>query len=175
MAEFVKFLPGVIEGSLSITRQSFYLPPFAVVAGISLLVGSRYLRYSWSLRLLLLIGAIPISLQLLPPAWSPASLLSSEFRLQTVALAVSWLLLACWWLWRRLAVWLTGLLSAAMAFLAAVLPTWQLMTVKPSIDEVYGTPPSIGWGFLICVLGLAIATAMSILLLARARLPIGEQ
>ena len=40
MAEFVKFLPEAIDGSLSITRQLFYLPPFAVVAGIALLVGS---------------------------------------------------------------------------------------------------------------------------------------
>ncbi len=175
MAEFVKFLPEVIEGSLSITRQILYLPPLAIVVGIALLVGSRHLRYPWMLQLLLLVGAIPVSLQLLPPAWSPASLLTSEFRLQTIALVVSWLLLSCWWLWKRLTVRLTASLSAALSFLAATLPAWQLLIVKPSVDEVYGTPPSIGWGFLVCVLGLAIVTATSILLILRARLPAGDQ
>jgi hypothetical protein len=175
MGEFVKFLPEVLEGSLSVTRQIFYLPPFAVVAGIALLVGSQDLRYPWLPRLLLLLGAIPVSLQILPPAWSPASLLTSEFRLQTVALVTSWLLLACWWFWTRIAVQLTGSLSAALAFLAAALPAWQLLIVKPSVDKVYGTPPSVGWGFLVCMLGLAIVAAMCILLVLRARLPAGEQ
>ncbi len=174
MAEFVKFLPEVVDGSLAITRQVFYLVPFATVAGIALLVGSRHLRYPWPLRLLLLIFALPVSLQLLPPAWSPASLVASEFRLQTVALATSWLLLAGWWLWGRLAIWLTGSLSAALSLLAAVLPAWQLLKVKPAVDAVYGTPPSIGWGFLLCVLGMVIVTATSVLLVLRARTLTGE-
>jgi hypothetical protein len=174
MAEFVKFLPEVLEGSLAITRQLFYLPPFAIVAGVALLVGSRHLRYPWLLRLLLLVGAVPVSLQLLPPAWSPASLFASEFRLQTVALATSWLLLAGWWFWGRLAIWLTGSLSAALSLLAAVLPVWQLLTVKPAVDDVYGAPPSIGWGFLLCMLGLVTVTAMCILLLLRAQRLTGE-
>jgi hypothetical protein len=175
MAEFVKFLPEVIEGSLTITRQIFYLPPFAIVFSIALLVGSRYLRYPMLLQFLMLFGAIPVSLQLLPPAWSPASLLTSEFRLQTIALAVSWLLLACWWLWRRLAVLLTGSLSAGLSLLATVLPAWHLLVVKPSVDRVYGNPPSIGWGFLVCTAGLALVTAMSVLLVMRARLSAGDQ
>ena len=175
LAEFVKFLPEVVGGSLALTRQLFYLPPFAVVVGIALLVGSRHLRYPWLLRLLFLLGAIPVSLQLLPPAWSPTSLLTAGFRLQTVALLFSWLLLACWWLWGRLPVLLTGSLSAALSFLAVAMPAWQLMTVKPSIDQVYGNPPSIGWGFLVCLLGLVVMMAMSILVVLRARLPVGDQ
>jgi hypothetical protein len=175
MAEFVKFLPEVLEGSLTITRQVFYLPPFAIVVGIALLVGSRHLRYPLLLQLLLLLAAVPVSLQLLPPAWSPASLLTSEFRLQTVALAASWLLLACWWLWRRLTVLLTGSLSVGLSLLAVVLPTWQLLVVKPPVDKVYGNPPSIGWGFLVCMAGLAFVMATTVLLVLRARLPVGDQ
>ena len=65
--------------------------------------------------------------------------------------------------------------AAGLSLLAAVLPAWQLLVVKPSVDRVYGSAPSIGWGFPVCMLGLALMTAMSILLVIRARLPAGDQ
>ncbi len=35
MGEFVKFLPGVLDGSLRVMRQLFYLPPMAVALGVA--------------------------------------------------------------------------------------------------------------------------------------------
>ena len=75
MGEFVKFLPSVLDGSLKVTRQLFYLPPAVVAVGVAILAGSRWLRFPWLLRLPMLAVAVLASLQLLPPAWSPASLI----------------------------------------------------------------------------------------------------
>lgn len=164
MGEFVKFLPGVVDGSLKVVRQTFYLPPWAVVVGIGLLIGSQRLRYAWLLRVVFLGLAIPVSLQLLPPAWSPATLMAPEFRLQTIALGISWLVLASFALWGRLPSRLTGSFCASLSLAAMVLPAWQLAIAKPAIDQVCGTPPSIGWGFYACLAGLATTVAGSLLL-----------
>lgn len=165
IGEFVKFLPGVLDGSLQVFRQIFYLPPLAVVVGVALLVGSRELRYPALARVLaLILLAVPVSLQLLPPAWSPASLLSSEFRLQTIALMASWLLFAGFWLWGRLPVRLIGTLAAALALASAVLSVWQYLEVKGAIDAVYGTPPQTGWGFYVCQAGLLLMAAGGLVL-----------
>ena len=164
IGEFVKFLPGVLDGSLQVIRQFFYLPPLAVVVGVALLVGSRELRYPALVRVLALILAVPVSLQLLPPAWSPASLLTAEFRLQTITLIVCWLLLAGFWLWGRLPVRLTGTLAAALALASAVLSAWQYLAVKGAIDAVYGTQPPIGWGFYVCQVGLLLMAAGGLVL-----------
>ncbi len=173
MGEFVKFLPGIPDGTLKVTRELFYLPPVAVVVGVAFLVGSRWLRYPWPLRVLFLLLAVPVSLQLLPPAWSPAGLRTAEFRLQAVALGICWLLLAGFWLLGNLPPWPGGVLSAALSLAAGGITTWQFMIVKPAIDGVYGTPSPVGWGYFLCMTGLAVtATAGAILVLrTRSRTP----
>lgn len=172
MGEFVKFLPGVSGSSLALTRQLFYLPAVGVVVSVALLISSRRLCYPWVVRLPALLLAIPVSLQLLPPAWSPSSLMTPEFRLQMIAVGVCWLLLAASWLLGRLPAWVLGLLSAVLSLTALVLSAWQLLAVKSAIDMVYGIPPTIGWGFLACVAGLAdmaVGSVMLVLLSARSR------
>jgi hypothetical protein len=164
MAEFVKFLPGVLDGSLTLVRQVFYLPPFAVTVGLALLIHSDRLRYHRLLRALGLLLAIPLSLQLLPPAWSPASLMTAEFRAQTVALVICWLLLAGSWLLRRLPAWLPSSVSAALCLVALLLTIWQLLIAKPAIDQVYGRVATGGWGLWLCIAGLAISTVASVYL-----------
>jgi hypothetical protein len=164
MAEFVKFLPAFLDGSLRLLRQLFYLPPFAVAVSIALLIGLDSLRYSRFVRAVALLLAVPVSLQLLPPAWSPASLIGSEFRAQTLALGVCWLLLACFWLYERLPAWLLGSVSAVLCLLAIFLPGWQFVTAKPAIDEVYSMPLSPGWGIVLCFIGLAIVALGSTIL-----------
>lgn len=169
LAEFVKFLPGVVDGSLPVMREWFYLPPFALAVSIALLIGSHRLGYFWVVRVAALTLAIPISLQLLPPAWSPSSLQMTEFRLQTIALGICWLLLAGFWLLAGLPFWLTSLASAALSVVAITLPTWQLLVIKPAIDRVYGTSPAVGWGFSVCMIGLAVMALGSVLPVLRTR------
>ena len=164
LGEFVKFLPAVLDGSLRLIRQMFYLPPFAITVSIALMTGSRTLRYGKLLQALALLLAIPISLQLLPPAWSLGSLMATEFRAQTLGLGISWLLLGSRWLIGRLPSWLPAMVSTALCIGAIVLPVWQYLTVKPAIDEVYGLPPGTGWGLFLCVTGLALTAAANTLL-----------
>jgi hypothetical protein len=161
MGEFVKFLPSVVDGSLQLARQLFYLPPFAVVVSIALLSSLDELNYAWPLRACILFLAIPTSLQLLPPAWAPSTLLTGEFRLQTTAVGLCWLLLAASWLLGRLPSWLVGSLSAGLSLGALILPSWHLLVARPAIDELYGIPPAIGWGFFLCLAGLALVAAAS--------------
>jgi len=166
LGEFVKFLP---DGT--VVRQLFYLPPLAVVIGVALLACSRQMGYPPPLRLLLLVLAIPVSLQLLPPAWSPASLITPEFRLQTAVVGFCWLLLLASPLLGRLPVRFTGLLTGALAIAAAGLAAWQFLAVKPAIDRLYGTPPPIGWGFYLCLIGLAAVAGAGMALATKAYRP----
>ena len=168
MGEFVKFLPGVQSGSLPVIRQVFYLPAVAVAVSIAVLVGSRRLAYHRLLRALALMVGIFLSLQLLPPAWSMASLRAPEFRAQACVLVASWLLLAGFLIWSRAPAWLTGTVAGALALAAAGLAAWQFLVVKPAVLAVYQTTTSVGWGFALCLLGLAtVAGVSSSLILTR--------
>lgn len=171
VAEFVKFLPEVAGRSLPVYRQAFYLPPLAIVGTVALLVGARRLRYPSTSRALILGLSIPLSLQLLPPAWSPGTLLSAEFRLQTAALVLCWVMLAAFWLWARLPMVLRGTLSALLGLAGIIVPVQQLLTVKPAVAGVYGAPVSLGWGVFACMAGLGLMVAVSLALLLAPRRP----
>lgn len=169
MGEFVKFLPGVADGTLRVSRQLFYLPPFAIAVSIALLAGLRQLEYPVLVRALAAILALFLSVQLLPPAWSPSTLVGDEFRLQTVALILCWLLLAGMKLWGRAPAWLTGGGVATLALGAAGLSLWQFWLAKPAIDRVYGTPPATGGGLVVSAVGLALLAGLGIALSVLAR------
>ena len=175
MGEFVKFLPDALDGSARVYRQLFYLPPIAICVSTSLLVSSKHLRLPWPVQAVAICIAVLASLQLLPPAWSPPSLVSPEFRLQTIALAACWLLLAVSWLLAALPPWLAGSLSATLCLAALSLALWQYLAIRPSIDEVYGAPPPTGWGLPICLIGLSIAAVAGLIFVqstaARSRNP----
>jgi hypothetical protein len=166
MAEFVKFLPAVQSGQLPVVRQFFLLPPLAIVLSVALLVHVRRLDYPVGMRLAVLVLAVPVSLQLLPPAWSPASLMTAEFRLQVLALGACWIALAGSWLLARLPAGLLAVASTLLALAAGGAGTWQLLLVKPEIDRLYGSAPPIGWGFYACALGLLVIAAAGVLVIA---------
>ncbi len=164
LGEFVKFLPDVQSGSLPVVRLLFYLPAVAITLSIALLAGSRKLAYHWLLRALALVLGVFVSLQLLPPAWSIASLKAPEFRVQIWALVASWALLAGFLIWSRAPSWLTGSLAATLALMAAGLTGWQFMVAKPAVLAVYQTATSVGWGFFLCLVGLTLVAGVSSLL-----------
>jgi hypothetical protein len=167
MGELVKFLPGAVDGSLTVLRQIFYLPPLAVVVGVALLAGSRRLHFPPLLQTLMLCLAVSVSLQLLPPAWSPASLMTPEFRPQAVALGICWLLLALFWLVGQLPPQVTGALNASLALAAVILPAWQFLVAKIALDAVYHDPPAAGWGLFLCLAGLAVMAVACVTLVFR--------
>lgn len=161
MGEFVKFLPGVMDGSLRVWRELFYLPVPAVTASIALLVGSKWTGFGRGFGRLAGVLALLFTLQLLPPAWSPATLRAEEFRVQVIALVVLWLSLAGSWLLSRLPLRLAFAASGALGLGASVLTAWQFLMVEPQIEEVYSRAVAIGWGFVLCQLGLVLLTAVS--------------
>jgi hypothetical protein len=169
MGEFVKFLPQAQSLGGPLLREAFYTPPVAVVAIIALVARHHRLGYSRLLHLAFVLFAVPVSLQLLPPAWSPASLTSPEFRLQLAALLACWGLLLASWLLPRLPSWLTGSVAIGLALGALSLSSWQLFLVRPSIGTVYGARAAIGWGYPVSAAGLALMVVASLLMTLRDR------
>lgn len=204
LGELVKFLHPVQQGEIRLWREGFYLPLVAVSVSLSLNAfrrgpapsgdpdrakagagGDATLPcYGWPLRVAFLLMAVVAALNLLPPAWTPRLLLTTEFRLQTV-LMIGCLALAALspfaallysprsliereagpetganrrgFLWG--AVWTVAFLSvlvpAAVAVSAVYFPLVQFRQVLPTLAELYGHPPEIGWGPAAMVAGLA--------------------
>ena len=105
LGEYVKFLPTVRGGQVTLWREGFYLPLVTVSLALSLAAFRPQWRYGWSMRVLLLVIAGIAALNLLPPAWGPATFTNPEFRQQIAALALC-------------------LGAAAMSPFLALLPRW---------------------------------------------------
>jgi hypothetical protein len=166
LGEFVKFLPEVRGGTLTVIRQVFYLPPFAACLALALLASHRTLVYNRWVRAVLLAAIFPVSLALLPPIVSPPVLRSPEFRLQVIAMLVCWALLpAAWWL-SRLPARLQSAMLALVGWLGAGPALWQFARILPATARIYGGRTAIGWGLVATVigfLGLAAVGAIGIL------------
>ncbi len=160
LAEYVKFLPEVMGGKIALLREAFYAPLAAGSLIASLLASRRALPRG--LRGLLLVAAAVLALAMLPPAWSPATLRSPEFRIQTVAilacLAVVPLTALIRYVPDRLAWGLTGILAVP----AAVWAAWSFLRVRPVIEAVYNAELALGWGFWASLAGWLVLAALSL-------------
>lgn len=147
-------------------------------------VEGSYPLYGWPARIALLLFAAAAALNLLPPAWTPQQLLTPEFRLQAVAMLLCLALAAvsplaalflsprslleslgkstggasrrgC--LWR--AAWTLALVRAlvlvVLAGAAVYFPVAQFRQVLPTLADLYGQAPEIGWGPALMIAGLA--------------------
>ena len=165
LGEYVKFIPQVLSGQIAVRREVFYLPLFAGSLTASLMASRRTLP-RW-LRAVLALGTIPLALAMLPPAWSPALLRSSEFRLQTAALILCLLMAPAVIVTRYLPDRLVLVLIATLAIPAAILPAWGLLQAQTAVAGLYRQPLRIGWGFWAGLIGFlfvafwAIAAALS--------------
>ena len=163
LGEFVKFLPEVRGGTLTVIRQIFYLPPFAACLALALLASHQTPTYGRWVRALLLAAIFPISLALLPPIVSPPVLRSPEFRLQVIGGLVCWALLPGAWLLSRLPARLQSAALALVGLLGAGPAMWQFARILPATARAYGARPAIGWGLVATVigfLGLAVVGAI---------------
>ena len=166
LAEFVKFLPEVRDGSLRMFRLLFLFPLFVSTFSLPLIVASRQLAFPRWVNWLVLILAIPLTLTLLPPVWSPSVLLSPEFRLQTVAcLLCLGLIVISGWL-RDIPLRPLLLFVALASLVAPVLALWQFFAVREAISYAYASPVVPGWGTWLTLAGFALVI-LSALLLAR--------
>lgn len=156
LAEFVKFLPEVRDGSLVVYRLLFLLPLFVYTAALPMIIYARRLAYPGWIRWPVLVLVIPLSLTLLPPVWSPGVLLSAEFRAQTVAFVLCLsLLVATRWLGRVPLRPLTTLV-AFCSVIAPALAFWQFFVVRGAVARAYASPVNPGWGAWALLVGLAL-------------------
>lgn len=167
LGEYVKFLPVVRSGQVTLWREGFYLPLVTVSLALSLAAFRPALRYGWPLRVLLLLVAGVAALNLLPPAWDQSTFSNPEFRQQIQALALCLGAAAISPLLALLPHWL----SASPVFVLSVLALWfplrDFLRVLPTIRELYNHPFPLGWGVYVMAAGLLLLIAvegMSLLL-----------
>lgn len=156
MGEYVKFLPIVRDGTISIWRPGFYAPLVAISAAALLAAYRTDLAYHWWLRASLLALAAVAAFNLVPPAWTPARLLEPEFRLQTTSLL---LLLAGLALSPFLALIPRTVAASLVTFFglaALTIPLYTFLQLLPTIQEVYNQPLTAAWGIWLMTLGLII-------------------
>ena len=154
LGEYVKFLTPVRRGEVTLWREGFYLPLVAVSIGASLLAFRAELRYAWPVRALLLALAGVAALNLLPPAWTPARMMTDEFRQQALALIGCLAALVFSPFLALLPRQVTAVLIAALSVVAAIVPVRQFFAVLPAIEALYNQPQTLGWGLVLCAASL---------------------
>jgi hypothetical protein len=156
LGEYVKFLPGVRGGELRVWREGFYWPLVVVSLSQSLYSFRAHLRYGWAVRAGMLIIAVVAALNLLPPAWTPARLLTPEFRLQSSALGICLAAVA----FSPLLALLPSSLSAGLILLFCLPALWfpiqGFLQVLPEIALLYNRPLQPGWGVVVMGVGLLL-------------------
>ncbi len=155
LPEYVKFLPAVRSGQLSLVREVFYLPLVVLGVGLNLLVLVTRGLWPRGLRLVLGLLSIPCALALLPPAWSPATFSQAEYRVQVVVMAGMLLfgavtLLLVWWQDATVpaarGLHMAGGVVFVACALAAVFPLWTWQQIQPAVATIYNHPVPLGWG-----------------------------
>lgn len=169
LGEYVKFLPGIRDGSISVWRQGFYLPLLAVSLSCSFTAYRPVFGYSLPARLSLLLLGLVAALNMLPPAWSPTVLASSEFRLQTIWIALSLVALA----FSPFLALVPSYLAYTVIAVVSVTGLWfclsGFMRVIPGIFALYQSQIVIGWGPYAFAIGLGLQI-LTCLLAARIEL-----
>jgi len=168
LAEFAKFFPQVQGGTVSVTRELFYLPLVTLSILLALLAGRSTARL---VRLIvplfaaaLLVGALlPYSVvndvrQAL--AVHSSFPLDPQYTGQLVLVVAGTVFTLLAPLVRRFPRRLQGVLIALLALAGAVPALWQFVLLRPLVVALYsgneGGPLGLGWGLVTCVAGFSL-------------------
>lgn len=162
LAEYVKFLGEFRAGTLAVWRGWFILPAGAITLALALCIFHPALQLRWYGGLVGFAAGVLTSLTLLPPAWYPALLWTSEFRLPTVIMLAGLAALALAPAWRLLPRRWCILLAAGVNSLAVSGAVWAFLRVKPAVDRVYGAPAPWGWGWMVMAAGALLLDMMAV-------------
>jgi hypothetical protein len=154
LAEYVKFLPGVRTGALSVWREGFYLPLVTVSLAWSLSAFRPELGYGWPVRSLLLLGAAIAALNLLPPAWTPGLLRTPEFRGQAAVMLICLGIVLVSPFAALLPRRLTGATIALLAAWSLWTPVRSFLIILSEIVLVYNVAQQPAWGMYVMMVGL---------------------
>lgn len=169
LAEYVKFVPEVQSGQISLRREVFYNPLITLSLGFVLLATVKRPRLPRLGRLLILVLAIPTALAMLPPAWTPALLRTAEFRQQTVAIAMLFgAVLLSPLLRRSLPDWGRGILLLILGCISfpALAAFLRLLT---ALSTLYHRPVAPGPAFYLAGIGAGLIAVGGLLLAANWR------
>lgn len=161
LAEYVKFLPAYRAGQLQVLREAFYAPLAAASLSAGLIASRRVLPAV--VRWLAGAAAVPLSLAMLPPAWSPAVLMLPEFRIQVVLIGACIGALALIAITRFVPDALVLVLVAILALIAAVWPAAGFLPLLSPIGEVYAAVVRPGWGFWVSSAGFLLTAFAAVL------------
>jgi hypothetical protein len=156
LGEYVKFLPVVRAGAVTLWRPGFYLPLVAISAAASCAAFRAELAYRWWLRVALLLMATVAALNLMPPAWTPARLLEAEFSVQTFFMVLLLLAMACAPLLALIPLRFVASLVSGLVVAGILAPIHGFFQVLPTISALYNQPITPGWGLWLTILGLAL-------------------
>lgn len=166
LAEYVKFVPEVRSGHIALTREVFYNPLIALALGLIALGTLRGVRLPGWLRWGLVLLAIPVALSMLPPAWTPASLRTPEFRRQTTVML---LLLAAVPLTPLFHRYVPDPVRGLALLVLAALPVPAMVgfvRLLPALERLYNRPLQPGAAFYLTGLGSLLLAVAGLLLLS---------
>ncbi|HEY4689971.1 MAG TPA: hypothetical protein VIK33_11710 [Anaerolineae bacterium] len=161
LSEFVKFMPAVRSGQVSITRELFFLPIWLATIGLALwfgkYAGRRWVRW--------MVGALVIYAAVWPMPMYPFILdayRSPEFGLSfwgsLVAAAVCLVLLA---FGSRLPERLAAFAWIVIGIAGATIAPLHFIRLKPALDALHTWTLSVGWGIAAVVIGFAAVALVS--------------
>ena len=157
MAEFVKFLPEVQAGTELVIRELFYLPILTAALCLALTSGNQHLRYPLWVRVVMGIIAVALAMIVLPPyPFILQALNLDEYRRQFLLGASCLAAIGGILVYRRLprAVMAALLIVASLA--GAIPPAWQFLSIRDTLDRVYGQPIQVGWGLWLMAIGFLL-------------------
>lgn len=168
--EVSKYLPAVRSGALPVFREGFLLPiaiSAVLLAWVPALPGSPRGAIRW---LFPIAGAV-IALSIIPPYPEVVTAYRDPaYRGQLFLSAGGFLLSIAGPAIDRLPSWLVVALGSGMAAVGAILPPLQLQRLRPYVAELYGAPVGVGWGIVLCTLGLGTLAVAGLTWLLAARL-----
>lgn len=173
LGEYVKFLPLVRSGQISLWREGFYLPLIAISLAASFVSFQPHIRLPhwllWAWRAIVLTLATVSALNLLPPAWDQSTFTNPEFRQQIVALLLVLGIMATSPLWALVSRVLTTGTVIVCSIGALWYPPRDFWQVLPSIRELYQQPLLPGWGFYLMLVGVVMMMMLHLVELSALR------
>jgi hypothetical protein len=160
LAEFVKLMPGVRSGQVSITRELFYLPIWLASIGLALWLGriarSRWMRWLAGLPVVYAsMWPMPMYPFILDAYRSPEFSLSFWVSVLAATLCVIALAFGS-----RLPDRATASTWIAIGSTGASVAPLHFVRLQPALDVLHGWTMSIGWGIVAVVIGfLTVAVA----------------
>ncbi len=171
LGEWVKFLPQIRSGELTVNRNLFYLPPIT----LGLMLAAWTIDWpnrrwqTWVVRgmsILIACLALP-ALEVILDEQTDQWLL----RIQLITVVVLATIIAP--LLKRLmpsfTKWYTWITIIFLGFIGASWPTWAYLTIRPIVTELFGAPVGIGPGVTLNIIGHLLASGAAVVIIFDAR------